>query len=89
MSDVKICPVCAGKGQIPCGFYQDSPLTTGSAMSESCRACYGRGIIIIQCEQITDRSPEFQMNMSTALDATCLKNKAGTRKIVNGGYVWN
>ena len=44
------CPVCAGTGNVPQGFYQKKidnivyPTTT-SICSETCRACTGSGIV--------------------------------------------
>lgn len=50
-SRVSKCPVCAGKGRVPHGFYvmgnyvpPDS--TSRSEWGEVCRSCHGQGIII-------------------------------------------
>lgn len=50
-SRVSKCPVCAGKGRVPHGFYAmgihvppDS--TSNGVWGEVCRSCYGTGIII-------------------------------------------
>lgn len=43
------CPVCGGRGFVPCGFYTsqtyDGSSVTGSTSTEVCRSCHGRGII--------------------------------------------
>lgn len=47
------CPVCEGRGFVPFGFYTrqpyDSSSVTGSASTELCRSCDGRGIIFDEC----------------------------------------
>lgn len=43
------CPVCGGRGFVPCGFYSsqkyDGSSITNSTSTEVCRSCHGRGII--------------------------------------------
>lgn len=43
------CPVCGGRGFVPCGFYlsqtYDGSSVTNSTSTEVCRSCNGRGII--------------------------------------------
>jgi hypothetical protein len=41
------CPICEGKGVVPCGFYgtsSSSRLTTEELIDE-CRTCKGKGIV--------------------------------------------
>ncbi len=47
MSSVHICPVCGGVGTVPPGFYDPFAPSTTDAMREQCRACGGRGVIIV------------------------------------------
>ena len=43
------CPVCGGRGFVPCGFYSsqtnDGSSVTHHTSSEVCRSCNGRGIV--------------------------------------------
>lgn len=43
------CPVCGGRGFVPCGFYSSQTYygssVTASNSTEVCRSCNGRGII--------------------------------------------
>lgn len=57
MSEWQKCPVCSGRGVVPCGFYHTGPYggTTSTAADEQCRTCWGRGVIA----------------KPTALDAIC------------------
>lgn len=50
-SMVSKCPVCAGKGRVPHGFYAMGTHVTPNSTStdvlgEVCRSCHGQGIII-------------------------------------------
>ena len=46
-SRVSKCPVCAGKGRVPYGFYAMGPYISSNSLSgEICRSCHGNGIII-------------------------------------------
>lgn len=38
------CPVCEGRGTMPCGFYERLQITDNTASNE-CRSCKGTGII--------------------------------------------
>ena len=44
-----LCPVCLGKGKVPCGFYDgvggEFGLSTTSACPETCRTCKGEGVL--------------------------------------------
>ena len=50
---VYTCPVCNGRGFVPCGFYlsqtYDGSSVTDSTSTELCRSCGGRGIIFDEC----------------------------------------
>lgn len=47
ISRVSKCPVCAGKGRVPHGFYAMGPSSTSTdVLGEICRSCHGTGIII-------------------------------------------
>lgn len=43
------CPVCGGRGFVPCGFYSsqtyDGSSITNSTSTEVCRSCHGKGIV--------------------------------------------
>jgi len=41
------CPVCNGNGLVPNGFYAQTSgnWSTASTVPESCRSCYGTGIV--------------------------------------------
>ena len=43
------CPICGGRGFVPCGFYSsqtyDGSSITNSTSTEVCRSCHGRGIV--------------------------------------------
>lgn len=43
------CPVCGGRGFVPCGFYSsqtyDGSSVTNATSNEVCRSCHGRGIV--------------------------------------------
>ncbi len=39
------CPVCEGRGTLPCGFYAPA-MATSSVSPEICKTCNGQGIII-------------------------------------------
>ena len=43
------CPVCGGRGFVPCGFYlsqtYDGSSVTTSTATEVCRSCQGRGVL--------------------------------------------
>lgn len=50
-SRVSKCPVCAGKGRVPHGFYAmgtyiSPDSLSGNSCGEICKSCYGKGIII-------------------------------------------
>jgi hypothetical protein len=41
-----LCPVCAGRGNVPGGFYNGcGDYCTGDAAAETCRACSGTGVV--------------------------------------------
>ena len=46
---VYTCPVCNGRGFVPCGFYlsqtYDGSSVTDSTSTEVCKSCNGRGIV--------------------------------------------
>lgn len=47
---VELCPVCRGNGKVARGFYDhagDCPIWTSDHTLEMCRACEGKGFIII------------------------------------------
>jgi len=40
------CPICNGKGLVPCNFYSFSTFNvTSAATPETCRSCGGNGIL--------------------------------------------
>lgn len=43
------CPVCEGRGFVPCGFYSSQPYDGSSVTTvtstEVCRSCHGRGVL--------------------------------------------
>ncbi len=40
------CPVCEGRGTVPCGFYSHQEHFTSSSTSpETCKTCNGGGIL--------------------------------------------
>jgi hypothetical protein len=39
------CPICAGKGKLPPGFYSWNNTTSSSCCEETCKPCKGTGII--------------------------------------------
>ena len=40
------CPVCEGRGLVPAGFYYQNSLPTAvNTCPETCRSCYGKGVI--------------------------------------------
>lgn len=39
------CPVCEGRGDVPHGFYSNSPHSSTDATADVCRSCSGRGIL--------------------------------------------
>lgn len=40
------CPICAGKGWVPLGFYASIPTQPSTGCpTETCRSCWGRGIV--------------------------------------------
>lgn len=42
------CPVCQGRGFVPCGFYNTSGIGSSSSISdEKCRSCFGRGYLCL------------------------------------------
>lgn len=45
----ELCPVCYGKGIVPEGFYRSTGMTlvANGSGSEQCKACQGRGYVII------------------------------------------
>ena len=45
MADVKVCPVCQGRGFVPSVFYTGISQTADNVVS--CNSCNGKGIIII------------------------------------------
>jgi DnaJ-class molecular chaperone len=48
------CPVCNGKGLLPCGFYNTQSIGSPSnTADEQCRACGGQGIIWESNQEIT------------------------------------
>lgn len=45
----QLCPVCAGKGTVACGFYRVSPgesFTTADTARDQCRRCGGSGTVV-------------------------------------------
>lgn len=38
------CPVCGGRGTVPCNFYTGSASTTSTSEVE-CKSCHGEGIL--------------------------------------------
>ena len=48
MSEVHTCPICSGLGTVPPGFYDPPASGTSITVREQCRACGGRGIIIVR-----------------------------------------
>lgn len=49
MSDVKVCPVCLGRGFVQSGFYSSTSGTyiTSTTGVETCHSCNGKGYVII------------------------------------------
>ena len=45
IADVKVCPVCQGRGVVPHNFYTGYNSTSNSLVS--CNSCNGKGVIII------------------------------------------
>jgi len=37
------CPVCSGRGTVPCGFYSSD--LCSSTVPEMCQSCHGAGIL--------------------------------------------
>lgn len=53
--ETQICPVCTGSGIVDQGFYQRTSETwTSSGGTEQCRACNGRGYVIISGEELNN-----------------------------------
>lgn len=48
MNHLECCPVCHGKGIVPCGFYVASGMgATSSTADEPCRSCSGCGYMLV------------------------------------------
>ena len=59
MSEVKLCPVCTGSGIVGKGFYERTSDTwTSAGGTEICRACAGRGYVIIPEEAMSPKLAE-------------------------------
>jgi DnaJ-class molecular chaperone len=44
----QICPVCAGKGTVPQGFYDIyGGYSSTAVIEESCRSCGGSGYVVV------------------------------------------
>ena len=41
------CPVCEGRGSLPCGFYSGATSAT-SLNADECRTCWGSGVLYVQ-----------------------------------------
>jgi hypothetical protein len=42
------CPICSGRGVVPCGFYDGITTSTGTGAgtgTETCRTCKGGGVL--------------------------------------------
>ena len=50
MKTIALCPVCAGRGIVPAGFYQSTGLiwTSPDATPQQCRSCKGKGYIVVE-----------------------------------------
>lgn len=50
MKKPHICPVCAGNGLVPNGFYRQTlgSWSTSDATPETCRSCNGAGYVVIE-----------------------------------------
>ena len=47
------CPVCNGRGTVPCGFYQTSKFYSVSESSdEMCKSCKGTGVLWLEDEKL-------------------------------------
>lgn len=63
MCGVYKCPVCKGRGLLPPGFYQLTPIpTVARLIDEECQSCDGRGIIIVPPPYPEIQKPELQNN---------------------------
>ena len=50
-----LCPVCNGHGHVPGGFYLSTgPYSTSNVTVETCRACYGTGVLWAQETPVQD-----------------------------------
>lgn len=54
MSARSQCPVCAGKGHVPAGFYTGEH-SRGKA--ETCRSCGGRGTVVVEEATLAPAQP--------------------------------
>ena len=53
--ETQICPVCTGSGKVDEGFYRRTSNTwTSCGGTEKCRACDGRGYVIISEEELKE-----------------------------------
>ena len=53
MKQPALCPICTGSGIVPGGFYNRTSNTwSHSEVSELCRACKGKGYILIEQDEI-------------------------------------
>lgn len=64
MSAVEVCPVCAGRGNVPAGFYSGGA-TPPTPNPETCRSCAGRGYV-----PITVSEAQAEESVRSILDLT-------------------